>query len=173
MIEVGQSCHNSQTKSHECDISLGYLMPPSVSCLVRYQVETNPGAFTVHYENEELYTYHELWQIVKQISFNTRFAPGSIVPLCLDPTIEFVAGLLALMVSGAAYVVLDPGDSLEHKWAIVADTGTDAVLSNHNIDICLNKLYWWRISYLGMGQTKDISSARHSLLPQVHWILSI
>ena len=108
---------------------------PSVPCLVtdliRYQVETNPGASAVHCENEEPYTYHELWQIVEQIALNARFASGSIVPVCLDPTIEFVAGLLAIMVSGAAYVVLDPEGSPERNRAIVADTGADSVLSNH------------------------------------------
>ncbi|CRL24052.1 AMP-dependent synthetase/ligase [Penicillium camemberti] len=108
---------------------------PSVPCLVtdliRYQVETNPGAFAVHCENEEPYTYHELWQIVEQFALNARFASGSIVPVCLDPTIEFVAGLLAIMVSGAAYVVLDPEGSPERNRAIVADTGADSVLSNH------------------------------------------
>lgn len=108
---------------------------PSAPCLVteliRYQVETNPGAFAVHCENEEPYTYHDLWQIVEQIAINARFASGSIVPVCLDPTIEFVAGLLAIMVSGAAYVVLDPEGSPERNRAIVADTGADSVLSNH------------------------------------------
>ncbi|KAJ5250086.1 hypothetical protein N7489_000496 [Penicillium chrysogenum] len=108
---------------------------PSAPCLVtdliRYQVETNPEAFAVHCEHEEPYTYHELWQIVEQIALNARFASGSIVPVCLDPTIEFVAGLLAIMVSGAAYVVLDPEGSPERNRAILADTGADSVLSNH------------------------------------------
>lgn len=85
----------------------------------------------MHCENEEPYTYHELWQIVEQFALNARFASGSIVPVCLDPTIEFVAGLLAIMVSGAAYVVLDPEGSPERNRAIVADTGADSVLSNH------------------------------------------
>lgn len=85
----------------------------------------------MHCENEEPYTYHDLWQIVEQIAINARFASGSIVPVCLDPTIEFVAGLLAIMVSGAAYVVLDPEGSPERNRAIVADTGADSVLSNH------------------------------------------
>lgn len=109
--------------------------PPSAPCLVtdliRYQVETKPEAFAVHCEHEEPYTYHELWQIVEQIALNAKFASGSIVPVCLDPTIEFVAGLLAIMVSGAAYVVLDPEGSPERNRAIVADTGADTVLSNN------------------------------------------
>jgi non-ribosomal peptide synthetase component F len=117
--------------------------PPSAPCLVtdliRYQVETNPEAFAVHCEHEEPYTYHELWQIVEQITLNARFASGSIVPVCLDPTIEFVAGLLAIMVSGAAYVVLDPEGSPERNRAIVADTGADSVLSNHKYNYLFEK----------------------------------
>ncbi|KAK4865062.1 hypothetical protein LT330_001685 [Penicillium expansum] len=109
--------------------------PPSAPCLVtdliRYQVETNPEAFAVHCEHEEPHTYHELWQLVEQIALNARFTSGSIVPVCLDPTIEFVASLLAVLVSGAAYVVLDPEGSPERNRAIVTDTGADSVLSNH------------------------------------------
>jgi non-ribosomal peptide synthetase component F len=117
--------------------------PPSAPCLVtdliRYQVETNPEAFAVHCEHEEPYTYHELWQIVEQIALNARFVSGSIVPVCLDPTIEFVAGLLAIMASGAAYVVLDPEGSPERNRAIVADTGADSVLSNHKYNYLFEK----------------------------------
>ncbi|OQE15219.1 hypothetical protein PENFLA_c033G04040 [Penicillium flavigenum] len=117
--------------------------PPSAPCLItdliRYQVETNPEAFAVHCEHEQPYTYHELWQIVEQIALNARFASGSIVPVCLDPTIEFVAGLLAIIVSGAAYVVLDPEGSPERNRAIVADTGADSVLSNHKYNYLFEK----------------------------------
>lgn len=93
----------------------------------------------MHCEHEEPYTYHELWQIVEQIALNTTFASGSIVPVCLDPTIEFVASLLAIMVSGAAYVVLDPEGSPERNRAIVADTGADSVLSNQKYNYLFEK----------------------------------
>ncbi|KAJ6116028.1 hypothetical protein N7523_006445 [Penicillium sp. IBT 18751x] len=102
----------------------------TVTDLIRYQVETNPEALAVHCEHERPYTYRELWQIVERIAANAAFAPGSIVPACLDPTIEFVATLLAILVSGAAYVVLDPQGSHERNRAIVADTGSDFVVTH-------------------------------------------
>lgn len=108
--------------------------PPSAPCLVtdfiRYQVQTNPNALAVHCEHEEPCTYSDLWHIVEQIFLNARFAGGSIVPVCLDIGIEFVATLLAIMVSGAAYVIFDPEGSQERNRAIASDTSADSVVSS-------------------------------------------
>src|ERR1700678_818042 len=95
--------------------------PCLVTDFIRYQVKLNPQAFAVHVEDENPYTYAELWQLVEQIAATAHFAPGNIVPVCMDPTVEFVASLLAIMVSGAAYVVLDPNGSAERNRVIVED----------------------------------------------------
>ncbi|KAJ5093145.1 AMP-dependent synthetase/ligase [Penicillium angulare] len=107
---------------------------PSAPCLITdfiyYQVKKNPDAPAVHCEYEQPYTYHQLWSIVQSIASSANILPGSIIPVCLDPTVEFVASLLAIMVSGAAYVVLDPEGSVERNRAIVKDTGADFVITN-------------------------------------------
>ncbi|PWY85083.1 acetyl-CoA synthetase-like protein [Aspergillus heteromorphus CBS 117.55] len=105
---------------------------PSAPCLVtdfiRYQVESEPEAVAVHYEDEEPYTYSQLWQLVEQIRATGNFAPGQIVPVCMDLSVEFVATLLAIMVSGAAYLVLDPEGSPERNRVIAADCGARTVV---------------------------------------------
>ncbi|THC89640.1 hypothetical protein EYZ11_010916 [Aspergillus tanneri] len=105
---------------------------PSAPCLVtdfiRYQVKLNPQAFAVHVEDENPYTYADLWQLVEQIVARAPFARGNIVPVCMDPTAEFVASLLAIMVCGAAYVVLDPNGSAERNRDIAEDCDAGAVI---------------------------------------------
>ncbi|KAH8797765.1 hypothetical protein F5884DRAFT_151489 [Xylogone sp. PMI_703] len=105
---------------------------PAAPCLVtdfiRYQVETNSEAFAVHCEHEQPYTYSELWQLVNQIVAKSTFAPGVIIPVCMDPTVEFVATLLAILVSGSAYVVLDPEGSPERNRVIASDCGNETVI---------------------------------------------
>ena len=105
---------------------------PSAPCLVtdfiHYQVKLNPQAFAVHVEDENPYTYAELWQLVEQIAVRTSFAPGNIVPVCMDPSVEFVASLLAIMICGAAYVVLDPNGSKERNRVIAEDCDAGAVI---------------------------------------------
>ncbi|KAJ6141375.1 hypothetical protein N7470_009765 [Penicillium chermesinum] len=95
------------------------IRPPSAPCLitdfVHYQVKSNPDALAVHFQ---------------KIASGANIPPGSIVPVCLDPTVEFVASLLAVMISGAAYVVLDPEGSVERNRAIAHDAGANFVLTN-------------------------------------------
>lgn len=102
--------------------------PCSITDFISYQVEQNPDAFAVHVENETPYTYGALWQLVQQIASTAPFASGDIVPVCMDLTVEFVASLLAIMVTGAAYVVLDPNGSTERNRVIVEDCNARVVI---------------------------------------------
>jgi non-ribosomal peptide synthetase component F len=102
--------------------------PFMVTQLIRHQVEMSPQRFAVHCEHEQPYTYAELWDLVGQIVKQANFAPEHIIPVCMDPSVEFVATLLAILLSGAAYVVLDPDGSLERNRLIVADCNATAVV---------------------------------------------
>ncbi|KAJ5917883.1 Nonribosomal peptide synthetases (NRPS) [Penicillium verhagenii] len=113
------------------DISLSSKAPCSpclVTDFVRYQVKLRPQALAVHVEGEDPYTYAELWKLVERIATLALFAPDSIVPVCMDPTVEFVASLLAVMLCGAAYVVLDPNGSAERNRLIVEDCDAGVVI---------------------------------------------
>ncbi|RAH78998.1 acetyl-CoA synthetase-like protein [Aspergillus japonicus CBS 114.51] len=109
---------------------------PQVPCLVtdliHYQVQQNPQATAVEEENNRGYTYGELWQLVEQIAAKADFAPGEIIPVCMDLTVVFVASLLAIMLRGAAYVVLDPAGSAGRNQRIADDCGAPYVMVNDN-----------------------------------------
>ncbi|KAF7181185.1 hypothetical protein CNMCM7691_000314 [Aspergillus felis] len=112
--------------------SFPLLSPPSPPCLVtdyiRYQVESNPDAPAVQCEQEPPYSYAELWHLVEHIAAAGQFRSGRIIPLCMDPSVEFVATVLAILWSGSAYVILDPEGSAERNRIIAADCGTDPVV---------------------------------------------
>ena len=116
------------TKPH----SFPLVTPPSPPCLVtdyiRYQVESNPDAPAVQCEREQPYSYAQLWQLVAHIAAGGQFRPGRIIPLCLDLSVEFVATVLAILWSGAAYVILDPEGSPQRNRVIATDCGTEAVV---------------------------------------------
>ncbi|GAB1205147.1 hypothetical protein APSETT445_003817 [Aspergillus pseudonomiae] len=106
--------------------------PPSPPCLVtdyiRYQVESNPDAPAVQCEREQPYSYGQLWQLVAHIAAVAQFRSGRIIPLCMDLSVEFVATVLAILWSGAAYVILDPEGSAQRNRVITTDCGTEAVV---------------------------------------------
>ncbi|PKX91451.1 nonribosomal peptide synthase SidE [Aspergillus novofumigatus IBT 16806] len=108
------------------------LTPPSPPCLVtdyiRHQVESNPDAPAVQCEQEEPYSYAALWQLVEHIAAAGEFRSGRIIPLCMDPSVEFVATVLAILWAGSAYVILDPEGSAQRNRVIAADCGTEPVV---------------------------------------------
>ncbi|RHZ65493.1 nonribosomal peptide synthase SidE [Aspergillus thermomutatus] len=112
--------------------SIPLLSPPYPPCLVtdyiRYQVESNPDAPAVQCEQEQPYSYAKLWQLVEHIATAAQFRSGRIIPLCMDPSVEFVATVLAILWSGSAYVILDPEGSAQRNRVIAADCGTEAVV---------------------------------------------
>ncbi|KAF7596857.1 hypothetical protein BBP40_012457 [Aspergillus hancockii] len=106
--------------------------PYVVTDYIRYQVEWNPDAPAVQCEGEQPCTYTELWALVIQIATAARFRSGRIVPVCMDPSVEFVATVLAIMYSGSAYVVLDPEGSAQRNRSIAADCGVEPVVVHDN-----------------------------------------
>ncbi|GFF71641.1 nonribosomal peptide synthetase 3 [Aspergillus lentulus] len=112
--------------------SIPPLTPPSPPCLVtdyiRHQVESNPDAPAVQCEQEQPYSYAALWQLVEHIAAAGQFRSGRIIPLCMDPSVEFVATVLAILWAGSAYVILDPEGSAQRNRVIAADCGTEPVV---------------------------------------------
>ncbi|CAM2069621.1 Amino acid adenylation domain-containing protein [Sulfidibacter corallicola] len=56
-------------------------------------------------------------------------APGSLVGLCVDRSLDMMVGLLGVMASGGAYVPLDPGFPAERLAYMVADSEAGIVLT--------------------------------------------
>lgn len=108
------------------------LTPPSPPCLVtdyiRHQVESNPDAPAVQCEQEQPYSYAALWQLVEHIAAAGQFRAGRIMPLCMDPSVEFVATVLAILRAGSAYVILDPEGSAQRNRVIAEDCGCEPVI---------------------------------------------
>lgn len=138
---------------------------PSPPCLVtdfiRYQEKQNPDAFAVHVENEAPYTYGALWQLVQQIATTAPFASGDIVPVCMDLTVEFVASLLAIMVTGAAYVVLDPNGSTERNRVIVEDCNARFVIVHEKY-----KSNFLKALPIERIMSNDVTEVYQNLFPQ-------
>ena len=56
-------------------------------------------------------------------------APGSVVAICLDRSIEQVVATLAVLDAGCAYLALDPADPVARRRALVEDSAAAAVVT--------------------------------------------
>ncbi|HEX8242472.1 MAG TPA: AMP-binding protein, partial [Longimicrobium sp.] len=95
------------------------------------QAARTPGAVAVAFEGERL-TYAELDARANRIAHHLLArgaAPGGLVGLCVERSLETVAGILGILKAGAAYLPLDPAYPDERIAHMLADSGARLVLT--------------------------------------------
>lgn len=75
-------------------------------------------------------SYAELGALAKSIALTLSIHKGSIVPICMDRSVAFVASILAVLRSGAAYVILDPKGPVERNNGIVEECHATIVIAD-------------------------------------------
>ena len=98
--------------------------------LFEEQVEKTPGCIAVEFENEK-YTYQELNKLANQLGHYLRekgIKEETLVPICLERSLEMIAGILGILKAGAAYVPIDPEYPDERIGYMLNDTGASIAL---------------------------------------------
>lgn len=104
----------------------------SVPALFEERVRATPHAVALAVGTERL-TYAELNERANRLARVVRArgaAPGERVALCLRRTPDLIAGVLAVLKSGAAYVPVDPGYPAARMASILDDAAPVAVLAH-------------------------------------------
>jgi len=92
------------------DTGTDYPKDKCIHELFEEQVERNPEAVSVIYEDKQL-TYRELNERSNQLAHYLRklgVGPEVLVGICVERSLEMVIGLLGILKAGGAYVPLDP-----------------------------------------------------------------
>ena len=106
-----------------------------VHALIADQAACSPNRIAAVYEEKEI-TYSELHDQALRVAAGLRevgVAPGSLVAVCLERSLEMVVGVLGILYSGAAYLPLDPmepASSIEYK---IADSGAVLLLTHRRL----------------------------------------
>ena len=109
-------------------------VPACLHTLFEAQVERTPHAVAVEFEGQTL-TYAELnthADLLKPHLLKFGVAPGVLVGLCLDRSIEMIIGILGILKAGGAYVPLDPKTSAERLRMMVVDSNPAVVLTTRS-----------------------------------------
>ncbi|GAB3981721.1 amino acid adenylation domain-containing protein [Plantactinospora veratri] len=99
--------------------------------LVQASVAATPEAPAVTFEGTTL-SYRELAERANQVAHRLRehgAGPGRLVAVCAHRSPELVVALLGVLVSGAAYLPLDPDHPAERLGFVLADADPVAVLT--------------------------------------------
>ncbi len=103
--------------------------------LFEEQVARTPKATALIFNDTEL-SYAKLNRMADRLAAKLRSlgaGPDTLVAICADRSPEMVAGLMAILKSGAAYVPLDPGYPKDRLAFMVEDTQAPVVLTQRHL----------------------------------------
>ncbi|HET8887656.1 MAG TPA: non-ribosomal peptide synthase/polyketide synthase [Candidatus Angelobacter sp.] len=103
--------------------------------LLTEQAKLTPAASAVVFEGRNL-SYAELDKESNQIGRYLRklgAGPETRIGICVERSLEAVAGLVGILKSGAAFVPLDPDYPAERLRYMIADAGIEVLMSHKNL----------------------------------------
>ncbi|MBC8152894.1 MAG: amino acid adenylation domain-containing protein, partial [Bacteroidetes bacterium] len=106
------------------------------------QVQRRPDAVAARFEGEQL-TYRELDERSTQLAHHLRtlgVTLGTLVPICIQRSLDMVAGILGILKAGGAYVPIDPQYPRDRVEYMVADTKSTLVISSTQSRPVLDRL---------------------------------
>ncbi|MFN0279993.1 MAG: amino acid adenylation domain-containing protein [Pyrinomonadaceae bacterium] len=137
-----------------------YPINKCVHQLFELQALRTPDATAVVYENQRL-TYGELNQRANAIAHRLKafdLGPDSLVGLCVERSLEMVAGIFGILKTGAAYVPLDPSYPVDRLKMMLDDSGASVVLSHQNLTEGLDSKRFRIVNMDDPSIASDVSS---------------
>jgi amino acid adenylation domain-containing protein len=118
------------------DTAADYPTDKCIHELFEAQVENNPGAIAVIFEDQQL-TYGELNQKANQLAHylinEKHVKPDTLVGICVERSLEMVIGILAILKAGGAYVPLDPEYPEARLKYMLDDANLTTVLTQNHL----------------------------------------
>ncbi|HEX8608816.1 MAG TPA: condensation domain-containing protein, partial [Pedobacter sp.] len=105
---------------------------PTIVSLFAAQAAKTPDAVAVVFEGAKL-TYKELDERSNQLAhylISRGVKEETLVPICIDRSLEMIIGILGILKSGGAYVPIDPGYPRDRIEYMVEDTGGSLIITS-------------------------------------------
>ncbi|KKZ65561.1 hypothetical protein EMCG_08634 [[Emmonsia] crescens] len=103
--------------------------------LFERQAELNPHLECLNFEGQWAFTYEELNKLSNQVARQLGCHQGEYVPVCMDRSPALIVSILAILKTGAAYVILDPESPVERNSFIVTDVQAPFVITDQNLAV--------------------------------------
>jgi amino acid adenylation domain-containing protein len=117
------ACQKGESESREIELCFHQLF--------ELQVERSPDAIAAVFENQYL-TYRELNSKANKIAHYLQqmgVEPEVLVGICIDRSLDAIAGLLGILKAGGAYLPLDPNYPQERLNFMLEDAGISILLT--------------------------------------------
>jgi amino acid adenylation domain-containing protein len=119
-------------------------LPQNITILnfFKDQVKTSPGQIAVQFGNHQL-TYRDLDLKSNQLAnfiLSKGIKPESLIPICLDRSLEMIIGILGILKAGGAYVPIDPTYPDERIEYVFSDTLAKFVITTSDLKTRLQNI---------------------------------
>ncbi|MBD2776531.1 non-ribosomal peptide synthetase [Iningainema tapete] len=134
-IDILTTEERSQILTKWNNTGIQYPQKKSIHQLFEEQVELNPDAVAVVFENQQL-TYRQLNERANQLAHYLRtkgVEPEVLVGICLERSLEMVVGILGILKAGGAYVPLDPSYPTERLAYTLLDAEVTVLLTQKSL----------------------------------------
>ncbi|KAL2368247.1 nonribosomal peptide synthase, variant 2 [Blastomyces gilchristii SLH14081] len=119
----------------QCSKPVTFPVAGLIHGLFEYQAELNPQHECLNFEGQTAFTYEGLNGLSNQVARQLTCGRGDYVPVCMDRSPELIVSILAILKTGAAYVILDPESPPERNSFIVNDVQAPFVISDQSLAV--------------------------------------
>ncbi|MHC5829231.1 MAG: AMP-binding protein, partial [Nostoc sp.] len=112
-----------------------YLQDKCIHQLFEEQVEQNPDAVAIVFENQQL-TYQQLNEQANQLAhylLTKGVTSEVLVGICVERSLEMIVGILGILKAGGAYVPLDPSYPQERLAFMIQDAAVPVLLTQSQL----------------------------------------
>ncbi|MGN7824087.1 amino acid adenylation domain-containing protein [Chitinophaga sp. 22536] len=114
------------------DSIIPYPADKTITALFDAQVALAPDAIALSFEDEQL-TYRQLQEQSDKLAaylYNRGVREETMVPLCMERSVQLIVSILAILKAGGAYVPVDPAYPKERIRYMLEDTRAELILAN-------------------------------------------
>ena len=114
------------------DTSVTYPREKSIINLFEEEVIKNPGKIAAIFEDEKL-TYEDLNKRSNQLArylINIGVQRETLIPICIERSLEMLIGILGILKAGAAYVPIDPEYPIDRISYMLTDTAAGVIVTS-------------------------------------------
>ena len=119
-----------------------YVNDKNIVDLFEEQVQKTPESIALVFEDKKL-TYKELDEKSNQVAHclaSKGVTKETLVPICMEPSLETIIGLLGILKSGGAYVPLDPIFPAERIAFILKDIEANILVTTRSLKLSLETI---------------------------------